>query len=174
MRISCSEDRPRFRGRSVAFSPGEGAGGGVMTIASILLALVVGTWNGEWFPSGRAEHRASDEVERETIRAAGQMLREGLQFHPSSKNWPDTFRRAATALKNPGDVSKPFAADDGIHILQYVEDIPGGVHKLTEEEQSALYSAALQQKQLSVLGEQIEKWRSRYTIKTNPELLENL
>ena len=47
-----------------------------MTIASILLALVVGTWNGEWFPSGRAEHRASDEVERETIRAAGQMLRE--------------------------------------------------------------------------------------------------
>lgn len=103
-----------------------------------------------------------------------EMLREGLQFHPSSKNWPDTFRRAATALKNPGDVSKPFAADDGIHILQYVEDIPGGVHKLTEEEQSALYSAALQQKQLSVLGEQIEKWRSRYTIKTNPELLENL
>ena len=55
-----------------------------------------------------------------------------------------------------------------------MEDIPGGVHKLTEEEQSALYSAALQQKQLSVLGEQIEKWRSRYTIKTNPELLENL
>ena len=49
-----------------------------MTIASILLALVVGTWNGEWFPSGRAEHRASDEVERETIRAAGQILRDGL------------------------------------------------------------------------------------------------
>ena len=49
-----------------------------MTGLSLLLALVVGTWNGEWFPSGRAEHRASEDVERATIRAAGQMLREGL------------------------------------------------------------------------------------------------
>ena len=49
-----------------------------MTIASLLFALVVGTWNGQWFPSGRAEHRASEKVERDTIRAAGQMLRDGL------------------------------------------------------------------------------------------------
>lgn len=44
----------------------------------ILAGLVVGTWNGEWFPSGRAEHRAHPEVEAATIRAAGNMLREGL------------------------------------------------------------------------------------------------
>ena len=49
-----------------------------MTFAPLLLALVVGTWNGRWFPSGRAEHRASEEVESATIRAAGQMLRNGL------------------------------------------------------------------------------------------------
>ena len=49
-----------------------------MTSAAILLALVVGTWNGEWFPSGRAEHRASEDVERATVRAAGQMMREGI------------------------------------------------------------------------------------------------
>lgn len=49
-----------------------------MSIVPVLLALVVGTWNGEWFPSGRAEHRASDAVEMATIRAAGQMLAEGL------------------------------------------------------------------------------------------------
>ena len=49
-----------------------------MTFAAILLALVVGTWNGEWFPSGRAEHRASEDVERATVRAAGQMMREGI------------------------------------------------------------------------------------------------
>jgi len=49
-----------------------------MGFACIVFALVVGTWNGEWFPSGRAEHRASPEVERATIRAAGRMLRNGL------------------------------------------------------------------------------------------------
>ena len=57
-----------------------------MTFAPFLLALVVGTWNGQWFPSGRAEHRASAEVERETIRAAGQMLRDGLgRIDPSGE-----------------------------------------------------------------------------------------
>ena len=50
-----------------------------MTLASsILLALIVGTWNGQWFPSGRAEHRAPESVERATVEAAGRMLAEGL------------------------------------------------------------------------------------------------
>ena len=49
-----------------------------MGAASLLLAVVVGVWNGEWFPSGRAEHRAAPEIEQAAIRAAGKMLREGL------------------------------------------------------------------------------------------------
>ncbi len=49
-----------------------------MALASILLALVVGTWNGQWFPSGRAEHRADESAEKATIAAAGKMLREGI------------------------------------------------------------------------------------------------
>ena len=44
----------------------------------LLAGLVVGTWNGEWFPSGRTEHRANPEVEAATIRAAGKMLRGGI------------------------------------------------------------------------------------------------
>lgn len=55
-----------------------------MSSLPLLLALIVGTWNGEWFPSGRAEHRASDAVEKATIRAAGMMIAEGLsQIDPS-------------------------------------------------------------------------------------------
>lgn len=46
----------------------------ILTLAVVL----VGTWNGKWFPSGRAEHRASPEREAQTISAAGQMLRSGL------------------------------------------------------------------------------------------------
>ena len=45
----------------------------------LLAALVVGTWNGNWFPSGRAEHRAHPEVEAATCRAAARMLADGLR-----------------------------------------------------------------------------------------------
>jgi len=44
-----------------------------------LAAVVVGTWNGNWFPSGRAEHRAHPDVEEATSVAAAKMLAEGLQ-----------------------------------------------------------------------------------------------
>ena len=51
-----------------------------MTCASacLLAAATVATWNGKWFPSGRAEHRASPEVEAAAVREAGAMIRRGL------------------------------------------------------------------------------------------------
>jgi len=45
---------------------------------AIIAALIVGTWNGNWFPSGRAEHRAHPDVEAATIKAVGAMLRRGI------------------------------------------------------------------------------------------------
>ena len=45
----------------------------------LVAAIVVGTWNGNWFPSGRAEHRAHPDVEAATISAAAKMLAGGLQ-----------------------------------------------------------------------------------------------
>lgn len=47
---------------------------------SLVLAVVVGTWNGNWFPSGRAEHRAHPDVEAATATAAAQMLSGGLKL----------------------------------------------------------------------------------------------
>lgn len=51
-----------------------------MTFASaiFLAAVTVCTWNGKWFPSGRAEHRAPAHIESQTIAKAGSMLRDGL------------------------------------------------------------------------------------------------
>ena len=49
-----------------------------MSFAAILLSVIVGTWNGNWFPSGRAEHRAHPDVEAATIAAAGKMIASGL------------------------------------------------------------------------------------------------
>ena len=48
------------------------------TILSIFAAVVVGTWNGNWFPSGRAEHRAHPDVEAATTEAVAKMLARGL------------------------------------------------------------------------------------------------
>ena len=45
----------------------------------VFAAVVVGTWNGNWFPSGRAEHRAHPDVEAATITAAARMLADGLK-----------------------------------------------------------------------------------------------
>ena len=48
-------------------------------LSFIFAAVVVGTWNGNWFPSGRAEHRAHPDVEAATSAAAAKMLAEGLK-----------------------------------------------------------------------------------------------
>ena len=56
-------------------------------LLAILAAVVVGTWNGNWFPSGRAEHRAASEVEAATIAASAKMLASGLRdMDPSGTN----------------------------------------------------------------------------------------
>ena len=49
------------------------------SLFAVLAAVVVGTWNGNWFPSGRAEHRAHPAVEAATTKAAAKMLASGLK-----------------------------------------------------------------------------------------------
>lgn len=55
--------------------------------APLVAVVVVGTWNGNWFPSHRAEHRAAPEKEEATIRASGRMLRAALvELDPDGTN----------------------------------------------------------------------------------------
>ena len=49
------------------------------SVCAILAAVLVGTWNGNWFPSGRAEHRAHPDVEEATVSAAAKMLAAALR-----------------------------------------------------------------------------------------------
>lgn len=56
-------------------------------LSAILAAIVVGTWNGRWFPSGRAEHRAHPAVEAATVSAAAKMLEGALtEADPAGTN----------------------------------------------------------------------------------------
>lgn len=53
----------------------------------LLAAVVVGTWNAQWFPSGRAKHRAHPTVEAATVKAAGALLRRGIdRLDPAGTN----------------------------------------------------------------------------------------
>lgn len=53
----------------------------------LIAAIVMGTWNGNWFPSGRAKHRAAREVEDARISEAAQMLSDGLsKIDPEGTN----------------------------------------------------------------------------------------
>ena len=50
-----------------------------MLKSMLIVALVAGTWNLKWFPSGRAEHRASERVEAANIADAADVVRKGLR-----------------------------------------------------------------------------------------------
>ena len=102
---------------------------------------------------------------------AGEDAGKELLFHPASESWAESFRTAVAALEKPGDITEPFVTNLGIHIVQYQEDAPGGVHELTEEEQSALEKSALQAKQTEALQEMMKDWITHYDVETHPELL---
>lgn len=86
-----------------------------MTFASCFLAIIVGTWNGNWFPSGRAEHRAHPEVEAATIAAAGKMLRAGIDsLDPEGK---EDIVLALCEIRH-GDIASRLAEAIGLENLQ--------------------------------------------------------
>ena len=53
----------------------------MMILAIILAAVQVGTWNLKWFPSGRAEHRASARVEAANIEDAREVVAVAAKPH---------------------------------------------------------------------------------------------
>ena len=96
---------------------------------------------------------------------------DGYLFHPDSTSWPEAFVTAATALAQPGQISKPVYSETGIHILFYAADAPAGEHALTDEERTQLNAATLQYYQNERLLELCDTWKANYDIETHPELL---
>ncbi len=94
-----------------------------------------------------------------------------LLFHADSESWAGAFRQNVAALEKPGDITEPFVTNLGIHIVLYQDDLPSGVHELTEEETEALRSSALEAKRMEALKGFLAQWKDQYTIETHPELL---
>ena len=84
----------------------------------------------------------------------------GYEVHMDSVNWVIPFRDQAFTVDNIGDVTAPVVTDYGVHIIQYVADVPGGPVELTAEMHASFKAALLQNAQDNAYYDAIELWVS--------------
>lgn len=86
----------------------------------------------------------------------------GYQVHRESVMWVDTFVHAVFAdeMKKPGDVSSPVVSDDGVHILYYLSDRPGGPIELTDELKEALRESIYAEKVNSAMDARLTELKA--------------
>ena len=82
----------------------------------------------------------------------------GYLVHKDSILWDPAFTAAAMELEKVGDVSKPFVGQYGVHILQYLKDVPGGAAELTDEMKEEFRSSLLDEKKDAALNTALEQW----------------
>ena len=82
----------------------------------------------------------------------------GYEVHMDSTNWVIPFRDQAFTVSNIGDVTAPVVTDYGVHIIQYVADVPGGPVELTEEMQAYFYDFLLTTAQNDAYNQAIAQW----------------
>lgn len=95
----------------------------------------------------------------------------GYEVHMDSVNWVTEFRDAAFTVDNIGDITEPVVTDYGVHILQYVADIPGGPVELTDDLMETLRITLLEPAQTAALNEAMSKWLEEADIVYSDEAL---
>ena len=89
---------------------------------------------------------------------------EGYHVHKDSIMWDPAFTEAAMKLEKIGDVSGPVLGQYGVHILQYLKDIPGGAKELTEEMKDEFRATLLEEIRTEALNDAIEQWEKEADI----------
>jgi parvulin-like peptidyl-prolyl isomerase len=82
----------------------------------------------------------------------------GYEVHMDSTNWVIPFRDQAFTVSNIGDVTAPVVTDYGVHIIQYVADVPGGPVELTEEMRASFQESLLASAQNEKYSAAIAEW----------------
>ena len=85
-------------------------------------------------------------------------IAEGYAVHMDSVNYVIPFRDQAFTVSNIGDVTAPVVTDYGVHILQYVGDVPGGAVELTDELKASFQETLLMNAQDTVYYNAIDEW----------------
>lgn len=86
-------------------------------------------------------------------------IAEGYEVHMDSIMWDPVFRDAAFTVDNVGDITAPVVGSNGVHILQYVRDIPAGAVELTADLMETLRSTLLASEQSTVYTAALNGWK---------------
>lgn len=104
------------------------------------------------------EYGSDPGMESEEQRAAG------YPVHNNSIVYDSRFKDAAMALEKIGDISKPVVSQLGVHILQYLKDIPAGAAELTDEMKESFRSTILEEQQNEAFQSAIDEWMAAAAI----------
>ena len=82
----------------------------------------------------------------------------GYLVHPDSTKWVTEFRDAAFTVDEVGAVTEPVVTAYGVHVLQYVADVPGGPVPYTDDMRALLGEEILVGRQEACYSETIQSW----------------
>ncbi len=88
----------------------------------------------------------------------------GYEVHMDSTNWVIPFRDQAFTVDHIGDVTAPVVTDYGVHILQYVADVPAGPMELTDDMHAAFKSSLLMSAQNEAYYAALDQWVNEATL----------
>lgn len=96
--------------------------------------------------------------------ALDEWIREnGYYVHPNNTVWPDNFAAASFSeeLKEYGDyISTPVVSKNGIHIVMYYGDVPGGATELTDDIRAGIVDYITNEKRVKV----VDSWAEEYEV----------
>lgn len=85
-------------------------------------------------------------------------------YHKGSKKWPDSIMTAANSLEQIGDVSDPAITTDGVFILYYYGDIPGGTIPLDDKTRESMRNLTETQYYTEAIADLTQAHRDDYEI----------
>lgn len=86
------------------------------------------------------------------------IIEEGYLVHPQSTKWVTEFRDAAFTVDQPGDITAPVVTAHGVHIIQYVADVPGGPAPYTDDVRALLLEELLSGRQAAAYNTAVTTW----------------
>ena len=84
----------------------------------------------------------------------------GYSIHKNSVYWPSAIVSAAASLEKIGDVSEPVITEDGIYLLYYLRDVPGGILEMTDEIRKNLVYEIENQRVAAAVDTQVDEWEA--------------
>lgn len=85
-------------------------------------------------------------------------IEEGYLVHPLSTKWVTEFRDAAFSVDQPGDITAPVVTAHGVHVIQYVADMPGGPAPYTDDVRALLLEELLNGRQAAAYNAAVTMW----------------